>query len=75
MQTVTLAERARVLKRFEGKQLLFNGGTMDAGEVVVIGETQTMIFDHRDQGAIPIIDAGYEGCFFLADELKIKTIA
>ncbi len=39
-----------------------------AGETITVGESRTMVFDHRDQLAVPILHSNY---FVIEEELEV----
>lgn len=71
------AERRIVLKKdvrvFErtaptSSRLGRTGKWLKAGETIVVGEPRTMVFDHRDQTVVSILDTNY---FVIEEEFEV----
>ena len=72
MRTVTLLHDARVFDRTPGsRQLRHTEFFLTKGTAVTIGEPETLLYDHRDQEAVPFSDVNDVRHYLILRELRM----
>lgn len=69
MREIVLLDAVRCFERITPSSLLLRNTTtaLPAGTCIHVGETITMVYDHRDLHAVPFIYCGSAGFFLLSE--------